>query len=198
MIEAVVPRRVRAEDGVAVATEDRRSLSAASTTSSYDAASVHTGQSVPNSIRPGRSREHVVGVRPEVVDRPVAQSASVTRPESLHLTFADGPARRGCGPRLALPDDDGRLGDVVDHEATVRHLRHDPSPRRGGAADQQVVDEAASGDRAAGRRARRAQQPSGSGSSWTRLRMPTSHCRPPARRAAGRAARRRRARSRST
>ena len=108
----------------------------------------------------------------------------------MHDTFGSSP-KCGAGlPTARRTRADRRLGGVVDHEAESGHLtRHDQAPPAARAADEQVVGETGRLDAASPRRTSGRRSQSGSGSSWTWWRIPTSHS-PPVRRAARRAFRR--------
>ena len=144
-----------------------RSMSswAAATTCSYDAASRQTGQSEPNSSRPGpktSSAWSTYGCR-SATDH-VVQFASVTSPESFAVTFSQcGQRGEPSGPRLPAAERDVGLGEMIEHEAAV----HRASRPGGGvelvAADQQVVDEVAPGDLAQAGDHHRACEPVGVG-----------------------------------
>ena len=116
------------------------------------------------------------------------QSASVTRPETLHATWSSAPNGRDPvrPPTAPVPGRDRRLGEVVDDEADVRQ-----SPRE--VAGPPAARAVGRGGRRRDPRRRPARMPrttssrrsqSGSGSSWTWWRMPTRRSPPgPSRRA---------------
>ena len=125
------------------------------------------------------------------------QSASVTRPESLHrhVRPAGQPGELG-GPRLHDARGDGRLGEVVEHEPALGHQGgHGRRGREVLRPDQQVEGEAACGHRAQAGDHVGAEQPVGVGLVLDEAAEADQVRRRRRRRAAGRAARRRRARS---
>ena len=116
------------------------------------------------------------------------QSASVTSPDTLQATCsssANGGDQRP--PWLERAGRDRRLGQVVDDEPDVRQAPGQLQRRRQLARpDQQVVGQPGRPDRARCPRTTSSRSShSGSGSSWTWWRMPTSRSPPgPARSAA--------------
>ncbi len=112
----------------------------------YEPASRHTGQSEPNMSRstPNHEATSLTNGRRSSGDQ-VAQSASVTIPDSLTATFGwAASAGQAPAPPIVAAVGYAWLGDVVKHELQAGELpdRFDGGGQFPG-ADQQVVAEAA-------------------------------------------------------